>query len=398
MGSPSAASVSSDAESRQRRASIVLYLVAAFLFWMAQYIYAPTLPTYVQLKAADLATVGVILSMYGLWQAIIRLPFGIAADAAGWRKPFILFGLVLSGLGAWLIGTATDATGLLVGRSVTGLAAATWVPLIVAFSALFPPAQAVRATAMLTAANSLGRIFGTSVTATLNQWGGYPLAFFAATGIAAVSILAVLPVREVRRTPRVISPATIAHLITRPDVLFPSLLSAVTQYANYAITYSFLPLLVKNMGGSDVDQGIVMTLGIVVYTGGSLLASGLANRVGSHVLVNWAFILFCIGIGMGAVAPSLAWVFCAQLVLGLAMGIVYPVLMGLSIQQVNEQERATAMGLHQAIYAIGMFAGPAASGWLAAAIGLQPMFGVTAVMCLVLGLGGTRLMRAPHAV
>jgi hypothetical protein len=45
---------------------------------------------------------------------------------------------------------------------------------------------------------------------------------------------------------------------------------------------------------------------------------------------------------------------------------------------VSDDERATAMGLHQAVYAGGMFAGPAVSGGPVVAIGLQPMFTVTA--------------------
>jgi len=74
----------------------------------------------------------------------------------------------------------------------------------------------------------------------------------------------------------------------------------------------------------------------------------------------------------------------------LAQGVGYPVLMGLSIQHVQDADRSTAMGLHQAVYAMGMFAGPALSGVLAEAMGIQPMFGVTAVACLALGLLGAQ--------
>jgi hypothetical protein len=45
------------------------------------------------------------------------------------------------------------------------------------------------------------------------------------------------------------------------------------------------------------------------------------------------------------------------------------------------------MGLHQAVYAIGMFSGPAASGLLAAAMGIRAMFGVTSLSTLIAGLG-----------
>ena len=156
---------------------------------MAQYIYLPTLPTYVQSKASDLAVVGVVLSMFGLWQAIIRLPLGIAADWLGWRKPFILIGLGLAGLGAWIMGTTDTVRRLDDWPRGDGLSAGAWVPLVVGFSALFPPKEAVKASALLTLFNSVGRVLATSVTGSLNNLGGYALAFFVATGIAALSII-----------------------------------------------------------------------------------------------------------------------------------------------------------------------------------------------------------------
>jgi len=375
-----------------RRLTIALYLAAVFLFWMAQYLYVPTLPTYIQSKTSHLALVGVVLSMYGLWQAIIRLPLGIVADWLGWRKPFILAGLALAGLGAWIMGTTDSVSGLTMGRAVTGLAAGTWVPLIVGFSALFPPKEAVRASALLTLFNSVGRIFATSVTGLLNEWGGYSLAFFLATGIAALSILVMLPIGETRRPLNQPSAGSIGRLIARRDVLLPSLLSAVGQYVNWAISFGFMTVLVKQLGGTGITQSMFVTLNIAMMAGGNLAATLMVNRIGARRLVRLSFVLLFIGTGVAALAPTLAVLLAAQICLGLAQGVGYPALMGMSIQHVTDAERTTAMGLHQAVYAIGMFGGPALSGVLAEAMGIQPMFGVTAVACLILGWLGSRLL------
>jgi DHA1 family multidrug resistance protein-like MFS transporter len=178
------AAPSSKAGASSRRLMIILYAIAVFLYWMALYLYVPTLPTYAQSKSDNLALVGVVLSMYGLWQAIIRLPLGITADWLGRRKPFIIVGFALAGLGAWTMGVAEGVNGLIVGRAITGLAAGTWVPLVVVFSSLFPPHEAVRATAMLTFVGSVGRVLATGVTGSLNELGGYSLAFF----LAAVAL------------------------------------------------------------------------------------------------------------------------------------------------------------------------------------------------------------------
>ena len=381
---------------RRRRALIGLYVLVTFLYWMSLYLYLPTLSTYAESKSQSLALVGTILAQYGLWQAIVRLPLGIAADWLGRRKPFIVAGLLLSGLGAYLMGTAGGAGGLLVGRAVTGLAAATWVPLTVIFSSFFPAGEAVRATSILTVVGSLGRVLATGVTGSLNEWGGYPLAFYLAVGAAGLGFLLLLPAPEAARPPRRPSAAGIGRLVTRRDVLLPALLSAVSEYAAWAVPFGFLPILARQVGANDVAQSGLVSLHIALLTLGGLAAAALSSRFGARKIVYGGFISLSAGIAGAAVAPTLSLVFVAQLFIGLGMGVGYPALMGLSIRHVDEAQRATAMGLHQAVYAIGMFAGPWLSGILADTLGLRPMLGLTAAGCLALGLFLIRLLPKPN--
>ena len=130
---------------------------------------------------------------------------------------------------------------------------------------------------------------------------------------------------------------------------------------------------------------MLVSMHIGVSTLGNLVAMSIVSRVGAQRLVYGAFFLLAAGIGGAALAPSLPLLFVAQFCIGLSSGIAYPVLMGLSIQNVADAERTTAMGLHQAVYAIGMFSGPWLSGLLADAIDIRPMFGVTAFFCLAVG-------------
>jgi len=373
-------------EASARRLTILLYAVAACLYWMSLYLYVPTLPTYTQSKSDSLALVGIVISMYGLWQAIIRLPLGIAADAWGRRKPFIVGGLVLGGLGAWVMGSAGDIEGLVIGRSMTGLAAGTWVPLVVVFSSLFPPREAMRASAILTLVGSIGRVLGTSVTGSLNELGGYSLAFVVACGTAVLAILVVLPAREQRRPSRRPSLPEVRAVISRRDVILPSLLNALAQYANWAVTFTFLPILAKQLGASDIALSMLVSTHVGITILGNLVATGLINRLGAQTLIALGLILLSGGIGASALATSLLPLFALQFCIGLAMGVVYPVLMGMSIQHVEDSQRTMAMGLHQSVYAVGMFAGPWVSGWLADLVGIRPTLGITAFACLSLGM------------
>jgi len=377
---------------RRRYALLGIYVLVAFFYWLSLYLYVPTLPTYAESKAGSLALVGTILAQYGLWQAIIRLPLGIVSTWAGRRKLFIALGIALCGLGAWVMGSAETAQGLLVGRAITGLAAGTWVPLTVTFSSLFAAQEAVRATSILSVVGSVGRVTATTSTGFLNNLGGYSLAFNLAVGAAAMGVLVLLPVPEKRLPPQRPSMAATGRLIVRRDVLLPSLISAVAQYATWAIPYGFLPILAQQLGASGVTQGMLMSLHIGVVTAGSLVAAAIAERFGSRRMVLVSFLVLTGGIVGASACQTLPPLFVAEFFIGLSMGISYPVLMGLSIRDVDEASRTTAMGLHQAVYASGMFAGPWLSGMLAESIGLRPMFVVTAVATLALGLVLLRLL------
>lgn len=378
---------------RSRRVAIGLYVSCAFLYWVSLYLYVPTLPTYAQTKAGNLAIVGAVLAMYGLWQAIVRLPLGIAIDWIGRRKPFIVAGLLLAGLGAWIMGATDSVPGLVVGRSITGLAAAAWVPLLVAFNGLFPAEEAVTATAILTFANTGGRVLATSATGALNAWSGYALPFYLAAAVAVLAALFVLPTAEEVHPRLRPSWGAVGRLVVRRDVLVPSLLAAISQYANWTTTFEFTPILARQLGGSDVSESLLVSVNLLIVMFGSLCATRLTRRFGTHALVIFSFSILAAGVGLTAVAASIAMLFAIQLLVGLSQGVNIPLLMGSSIRYVEEFERNTAMGLHQAVYAVGMFCGPWLSGMLAQGVGIRPMLGATAIATLVLGMGiGSRLI------
>ncbi|MHB0857664.1 MAG: MFS transporter [Anaerolineae bacterium] len=384
----------SQTSTQGRRLQITGYATAVFFYWVALYLYVPTLPTYAESRTENLAMVGVILAQYGLWQALVRLPLGILTDWVGRRKPFILGGFLLAALAALVMARAGGVPGLVVGRAISGLAAATWVPLVVAFSALFPPHEAVRASAILTFVGSAGRMLATAVTGSLNAWGGYSLAFFGAAAAAVVAVLVLLPVVEHRRPSRPPNAAAIGRLISRRDVLLPSLLSLVTQYAVWTTTFGFVPILARQFGANDVALSLLVSLNIAVATLGNLAATAIVGRVGPRRLVVVAFACVFVAVLGASLAPHLVLLYVATVFMAIAQGIGGPVLMGMSIQRVDDAERATAMGLHQAVYAIGMFSGPWLSGILADAMGIRPMLAVTAVACLSLGLLGSRGLAA----
>ena len=367
-------------------------MVGVFLFWCALYLFVPTLPLYAQSKTSSLSLVGLALAQYGLWQALLRFPLGLTADWLGRRKPFILLGFVLAALGAWIMHSAGSITGVAVGRAVTGLAASSWVVLLVAYTGLFDPAEAIRAAASLTVVNSLAIGVSSLAAGPLTGLGGYAAGFVAAIGAAGAGLLVFLPGREVRRPPVRPSMSATRQLVTRRDVLGPALLNALQQYIIFASIYSFTPILARRFGASEAVVGLLTTANLAATLAGNLLATALLKRLGEHRLIYISFGLLAAGLGLTAAAPGVAWLFASQALVGAASGLGFPTLMGMSIAHVSVGQRSTAMGLHQAVYGIGMFAGPWLSGLLAASLGIQPMFAATAAAVFGLGLFGNYLI------
>lgn len=363
---------------------IGLFLTANFLYWVNLYLYMPTLPSYLETMTGNLAMVGVVLSMYGLWQALLRIPVGIMVDASGWAKPFIICGFAFGAAGALLMGLGQSVGVMALGRTFTGIAAATWVPLTAVFSSLFPPGQVVVAVSLLMFTSSIGRLLATSVTGVLNDWAGHSLAFYLAAVSGLLAIIFILFTKLERRPPRKASLKSVLSLVMRGDVMLPALLNTVAQLGIWAIIFGFLPILAQSVGATDTAKSLLMSSHLATFTVGNLLNSVVVNRFKQIPLLLITFLLASLGIIGAALAPSLALLFFCAGIIGFAHGFRYPTLMGMSVQQVETAQRSTAMGIHQALYAVGMFSGPWLGGVLADAVGLKFMFYIIGGVSLIL--------------
>jgi MFS family permease len=339
------------------------------------------------MKTASLTLVGTVLAMYGLWQAVIRIPAGIGVDVTGRGKPFIILGFLLSGSGAVVMAFGNTTFTLALGRALTGLAAGTWVPLVGVFNGLFPKEKAVLATSLLNMSGQVGRLLATSSNGVLNNLGGYSLAFLvaAASCVAAIVIISLAPLPKKEPAPP--SLGSFWRLLTRRDVLLPTLIQIVVMLASWAVTFSFLPILASQLGASDVLKSLMISANVAILIVGNLANTLIDRRVPHRLTLVMAFTVMAGGALTASLARSVVALFVATGMMGLANGFAYPTLMGMSIGNVSPREKTTATGIHQAVYAIGMFTGPLYAGFTADLIGIRAMFVLTAALTLVLAYG-----------
>jgi predicted MFS family arabinose efflux permease len=369
-----------------KRLSIAAFLGAVVLYFVALYLYMPILPAFVAERTSSLAAVGMVLSMYGLWTALLRMPMGIVTDATGKNRPFLVGGTLMAGIGALVMAFGTSVGVLAFGRALTGVAAATWVPLMVVFSGYFSPRQAIFATSFLSLASSLGQMIGTGLTGLVERLGGYGLTFLVAAALAVLASVILawvrLPKKELERH-EPLTARSIAAVFKRRDVIVPSITNAICQFGVWALTFGFMPLLAHRMGANAAATGLILTLNIAANTAANLFATLIANRGGRRLLLYGSFAVFAGGAMLAAFGGSISFLFLSTVLMGLANGLYFPILLGLSIQGVDLSHRSTAMGIHQAVYAVGMFTGPWIGGIIADAVGIRTMFAIIAAFSFV---------------
>jgi MFS family permease len=236
---------------------------------------------------------------------------------------------------------------------------------------------------MLTFSASFGRMVATASTGFLNTMGGYGLPFYLAGVLGLLAILLVTLVKEPRRPQHRISLPSIARLFIRRDVLLPTVLSIVVHHSDWSVTFGFLPILAKQMGVGDVARSLLISLNIGGITAANLLNTLLLKRVKHGLLMGIGAVLMFAGMLLIAFSPARTYLFAGTACMGFAYGMMYPILMGMSIQKVEPSQRSTAVGIHQAFYAIGMFTGPWMSGVMADFMGIRPVFIMTAAAFIV---------------
>ena len=166
----------------------------------------------------DPARVGLALGMYGLTQACMQIPFGLASDRWG-RRPVVLVGLLLFVLGSVICALSHDIFWITIGRAIQGSGA-----ISAAITAWLADATRpeVRTRAMAMVGGSIGLSFALAlVAAPLIVGAGGLSGLFWSIALLGVVCLAVarFAVPVVPLAPKSAQPARAMQVFTHIDLL-----------------------------------------------------------------------------------------------------------------------------------------------------------------------------------
>src|SRR5207247_5145687 len=176
-------------------------------------------------------------------QCLLRVPIGIAADRWRCRRAFVLGGLGASAAGALMLAVGTATWMFLVGRALTGVAAACWVALLVLAVGAYPPRALVRAMTTITVVGTVAEATAVFAGGVLADAVGWTAPFYIAALLAGVAVIPAIRLPD-RQAPGA-EPASwgrMARAAMRPRVLVVSGVTGLVTLTVYVTTYGFVPV------------------------------------------------------------------------------------------------------------------------------------------------------------
>jgi MFS family permease len=330
----------------------------------------------------DPALVGLAMGIYGLTQALLQVPLGMASDRLG-RKPVILAGLALFVLGSVVAAWAPTMAWLVAGRALQGAGAVS-----AAVTALLADLtrDAVRTKAMALVGISIALMFALSLVAAplLVSWVGLSGLFAVTAGLslAAMAVVAwVVPPEPVHGpgAPR----ARLTEVLRNTELLRVDL-GVFVLHAAQIMTWLSVPALLVQAGLPTARHWQVYLPAVLASL---LIVGGLLFRLERKGLFRAVYLgaIALIGlVQLGFIgqlhAPSLA-------VLGVLLCLYF---VGFNTQEAGQpslvsrlapaHQRGTALGIYNTLMSLGIFAGGAVGGVVARTWGPVGIFALSTAL------------------
>ena len=374
-----------------------LRMLGMFLILPIFAIYAEKMP-----GGANHTLIGLALGAYGLTQALLQLPFGMASDKYG-RKRVIYFGLVLFALGSFVAMSAQDIYVIIFGRAIQGAGA-----ISAAVTALVADLtrEEHRTKAMAMIGMTIGLTFAVSLVAgpALNQWIGLS-GIFGLTGVLALT--AILVVRFVIPDPAVSRFHTDAQANTgklREVLHNPQLLrlnfGIFALHAAQMAMFVVVPFALKNTGHLDVNQHWRIYLPIMLLSFALMAPAiiyGEKKAKLKQVFVAAIGVMLIAQILFASLINDYFGIIFSLVLYFVAFNVLEASLPSLITKISPVASKGTAIGVYNTAQSLGLFLGGVMGGWLSHHVGFGAVFVFCSVLMaiwLLLALG----MKAPLAV
>ncbi len=335
----------------------------------------------------DPALVGLAMGMYGLTQAFMQLPLGMASDRFG-RKRIIVIGLMVFAAGSLVAALADSVMGLLLGRALQGAGAVS-----AAVTALLADQtrDAVRTKAMALVGISIGLMFAVALVlapllaARIGLSGLFVLTCALALGGISL-VLWVVPPEPQRHED--MQQGRLADVWRHADLRRLNLGVFALHSIQMAMWVAVPALLVQAGLPKDAHwHAYLPALVLSVVAMGGLFAMERRGRLRAALLLSIALIAVvqaALGaLVAGGVAPSVLLLGALLFVFFCGFNMLEATQPSLVSRMAPVNLRGAALGAYNTLQSLGLFAGGAIGGALAKWAGAGGLFAATALLALL---------------
>ena len=347
---------------------IKTYYIMIMLYWFSAYAFVPTMTPYLSDIGLSYSMIGLVGSAYGLTQVILRLPLGIASDRLRRRRIFISIGLFLGMISSAGFFFTENEVLILLLRGLSGMGAATWVIMTVLFSSYFTREKAAASTSRLNMVNYFGQVAAMLSGAALAGYAGYKAPFLLSAVFAAAAFVMSFFVDE-KAPPETKTPPSLKEMLQvgkNHRLLTMAVLATLVQTIFFGATITFLVEVARNLGITIGMLGFFSSVATIPrMIAGLVCGIILSKAVNERWLFAGMLLLTSVAMILTPFMPNLLLLFIVTLFGGFGIGMVFTMTLSLCTSEVDDSLKTTGMGFFQAIYGLGITAGPAIIGIVA---------------------------------
>lgn len=352
----------------EKRATLSLASIYA-LRMLGLFMILPVLSLFAeQMEGATPLLIGLSISVYGLTQAILQIPFGLLSDRFG-RKKIIIIGLILFSSGSVVAAVSTNIYGILIGRAIQGSGA-----IAAAIMALVADLtqEVHRTKAMATIGASIGVSFGVAITLgpVLASYVGISGIFWLTAGLSILAIFVVLfvvpnPKKSIVHRDAELVPGQFINVLKNPDLLR---LDYGIFVLHLCLTASFvvLPLLIRDAGLLP-EQHWQIYLPVLITSMAVIIPFVIIaekKRQMKVVFIGAIICLFFANIGLFYFSYDLMGLIGFLWLFFCGFNLLEATLPSLISKTAPGDLKGTAMGAYSSSQFMGAFVGGLMGGWL----------------------------------
>ena len=380
---------SSSAMSRiERRASVSLAAIMAtrmlglFMILPVFSLYAESLPD------ATPFLIGLAIGIYGLTQALLQVPFGMASDKFG-RRGMITLGLILFAIGSVVAASADSLMGIILGRALQGAGAVAAV--IMALTAdLTREEQRTKAMAII--GMSIGGAFTLALVVgpLLNHWIGISGIFWFTAGLALIAIVILWtqvpePAQSHMHHDAQLDPGLTLSVLADTQLLRLDA-GILILHSILTATFVVVPFVLRDSLGIQVEHHSWVYLPVLLFSAAAMVPFIIIAEKKRKMKQIFVGAVSVLGISLFAMSQ---WYASATVFFGLlwlfftAFNFLEASLPSLVSKTAPAARKGTAMGVYSSSQFMGAFIGGSAGGWLYGELGISGVFMFAAAMIAI---------------